>query len=72
MGNGAGRKEIFREIFGHYWHFVQCTPKRNPHNLNAAWRWVVEDWLRCQDWILVRSIKPKPVSNISNNFCSQN
>lgn len=70
--HGAVRKQIFREIFGRYWQLAQCMPERNPHNLNAAWRWVVEDWLRCQNWIAVRSNKPKPVSTNSNGFCSHN
>ena len=70
--HGAVRKQIFREIFGRYWQFAQCMPEPNPHTLSAAWRWIVEDWLRCQNWIAVRANNQKNVSTNSNSFLSQN
>ena len=70
--HGAQRKKIFREIFGQYWQFAQCMTDRNPYTLRAAWRWVVEEWLRCHFWIHVRSNNQQPVSTISKPFSSQN
>ncbi len=70
--HGAQRKKIFSEIFGRYWQFAQCMPERNPHTLAAAWRWVVQDWLRCQGWIEIRTNNQKPVSTNSNGFFSHN
>jgi len=70
--HGASRQRIFREIFEQFWHYVQCMPDRNRHTTNAAWRLVVETWLRRQGWITVTD-KPQPnVSTNSNPFFSQN
>src|SRR5262245_31685774 len=57
--HGASRQRIFREVFDQFWHYVQCMPVRNRHTTNAAWRLVVESWLRRQGWIAVTE-KPKP------------
>ena len=70
--HGAVRKQIFREIFGRYWHVAQTMPERTPHQLRATWRWVVEEWLRRHQWILVRTNQHKPVSTISTDFHSHN
>jgi hypothetical protein len=70
--HGASRQRIFREIFEQFWQYVQCMPDRNPHTTRAAWRLVVENWLRHQGWITVKE-KPQPnVSTNSNLFYSQN
>jgi len=46
--------------------------ERNRHTTNAAWRLVVETWLRRQGWITVTE-KPQPdVSTNSKLFLSQN
>ena len=68
----ASRQRIFREVFDQFWQYSQCMPDRNPHSLRAAWRLVVENWLRRQHWI---SVKQKPQPNVSTNsklFYSQN
>jgi hypothetical protein len=70
--HAATREKIFREIFGQYWQYVQCMPARTRHNLNAAWRLVVESWLRRQGWISVRDNNQPKVSTHSNPFFSQN
>ena len=70
--HGASRQKIFREVFEQFWQFVQCMPDRNRHHLTAAWRWIVETWLRRQGWITVKE-KPQPkVSTNSKPFFSQN
>lgn len=71
--HGTTRKRICREIFGQYWQIAQCMPETNRHNLNAAWRYVVENWLRRQNWIDVRTNnQQKNVSTNSDNFFSHN
>lgn len=70
--HGAVRQHIFREIFGQYWQITQDMPERNRHNLRAAWRWIVEDWLRRQNWIAVRDNRQPNVSTNSDNVLSQN
>ena len=70
--HGASRQRIFREVFELFWPYVQCMPARNRHTTNAAWRLVVETWLRRQGWI---SVTEKPKTNVSTNskaFFSQN
>jgi len=70
--HGASRQKIFREVFEQFWQYLQCMPDRNHHTTKAAWRLVVETWLRRQGWITV-SEKPKTnVSTNSNPFFSQN
>lgn len=70
--HGASRQRIFREVFEQFWQYVQCMPERNRHTTNAAWRLVVETWLRRQGWITVTQ-KPQPkVSTNSKPFFSQN
>jgi hypothetical protein len=70
--HGASRQRIFREVFEQFWQYIQCMPERNRHTTNAAWRLVVETWLRRQGWITVTE-KPKlKVSTNSNPFSSQN
>jgi hypothetical protein len=68
----ANREKIFREVFEQYWQYVQCMPGRNRHHLNAAWRLVVETWLRRQGWIAVRDKRQPNVSTNSKGFFSQN
>jgi hypothetical protein len=68
------RQRIFREVFTEFWQYIENIPDRNRHTTAAAWRLVVETWLRRQAWI---SVKEKPqthknVSTISNPFYSQN
>ena len=70
--HGASRQRIFREVFEQFWQYVQCMPERNRHTVNAAWRLVVETWLRRQGWI---SVTEKPTTHVSTNserFFSQN
>lgn len=70
--HGASRQKIFREVFEQFWQCIQCMPERNCHNTRAAWRLVVETWLRRQGWITVTD-KPKTnVSTDSKPFFSQN
>ena len=70
--HGASRQRIFREVCEQFWQYIACMPERNCHTRNAAWRLVVETWLRCQGWITV-SEKPQPdVSTDSEPFFSQN
>jgi hypothetical protein len=70
--HGASRQRIFREVFEQFWKYVQGMPERNRHTTNAAWRLVVETWLRRQGWITVTE-KPQPkVSTNSKPFFSQN
>ena len=68
----ATREAIFREVFHQYWQYVECMPERTRHRLNAAWRLVVEAWLRRQGWITVGQNQQPNVSTNSNPFCSQN
>jgi transposase InsO family protein len=70
--HGAIRDKISREIFAQFWQLAQCMPDRNRHSLNAAWRLIVEDWLRRQRWISVRENQNQNVSTNSNGFFSQN
>lgn len=70
--HGAARDRIFREVFEQFWQFAQCMPKHDRHSLNAGWRFIVENWLRCQNWIAVRDNQHKIVSTNSKPFCSQN
>lgn len=70
--HAATREAIFREVFQQYWQYVECMPERTRHNLNAAWRLVVETWLRRQGWITVRDNAQTNVSTNSNPFLSQN
>jgi len=70
--HGASRQRIFREVFGQFWYYIESMPDRNRHTTNAAWRLVVETWLRRQGWI---SVKEKPQTEVSTNskpFFSQN
>jgi hypothetical protein len=70
--HGASRQRIFREVFELFWHYVQCMPVRNHHTFNAAWRLVVETWLRRQGWISVTAKSTNNVSTDSQCFRSQN
>jgi len=70
--HGASRQRIFREVFEQFWHYVECMSVRNRHTLNAAWRLVVETWLRRQGWISVTAKSKTNVSTDSNAFFSQN
>ena len=68
----ATRRRLLSEIFEQFWQFAQSMPERNRHRLSAAWRLLVEDWLRRQQWITVQD-KPQPkVSTHSDGFYSQN
>jgi hypothetical protein len=62
---------IYREFCEQYWQYVPCMPERNPHYWNAAWRLVVESWLRRQGWITVRQNTQTNVSTILKTFSSQ-
>jgi hypothetical protein len=70
--HGASRQRIFREVFEQFWYYVQCMPERNPHTVNAAWRLVVESWLRRQGWITVTEKRQTKVSTDSEPFFSHN
>jgi hypothetical protein len=70
--HGASRQRIFREVFQLFWQYVQCMPLRNHHTFNAAWRLVVETWLRRQGWISVGTKTKTNVSTDSKCFRSQN
>jgi hypothetical protein len=70
--HAATRQQIFREVFEQYWQYVQCMPERTRHHLTAAWRLVVESWLRRQGWISVRQNNQTNVSTNSKDFYSQN
>jgi hypothetical protein len=63
--HAATRAKIYREIFEQYRQYVPCMPGRNPHHWNAAWRLVVESWLRRQGWITIRQNTQTNVSTIS-------
>ena len=70
--HAVARERILREIFEQFCQRAQYLPERNHHALDATWRQVVEDWLRCQGWITVRDDRQPNVSTHSNGFCSQN
>jgi hypothetical protein len=70
--HGASRQRIFREVFDQFWQYIQCMPVRNRHTTNAAWRLVVETWLRRQGWITVTEKTQPNVSTDSKPFFSQN
>jgi hypothetical protein len=70
--HGASRQRIFREVFEQFWQYIQCMPERNHHATNAAWRLVVETWLRRQGWITVKEKRATNVSTNSKPFFSQN
>ena len=70
--HAATRERIFREVFNQYWQYVESMAERTRHNVNAAWRLVVESWLRRQGWISVRQNNQPKVSTNSNPFYSQN
>ncbi len=70
--HGASRQRIFREVFEQFWHCVECMPDRDRHRTSAAWRWVVETWLRRQGWISVTEKTKTNVSTDSEPFFSQN
>ena len=66
------RQRIFREVFTQFWQYVEAMPERNRHTFNAAWRLVVETWLRRQGWISVTAKPKNHVSTDSEPFFSQN
>jgi hypothetical protein len=68
----AVRERFVRDIFEQFWQLAQCMPERNRRTLSAAWRLLVEDWLRGQQWISVRLNHQPNVSTNSNKFFSQN
>jgi hypothetical protein len=70
--HGASRQRIFREVFDQFWQYMQCMPDRNRHTTAAAWRLVVEAWLRRQGWISVKQNQKPNVSTNSKPFFSQN
>jgi hypothetical protein len=70
--HGASRQKIFREVFGQFWQYIESMPDRNRHTTNAAWRMVVETWLRRQGWISVKENQKPNVSTNSKPFFSQN
>lgn len=70
--HGASRQKIFREVFEQFWQCIEVMPDRPRHKTTAAWRWVVETWLRRQGWITVKEKQPTNVSTNSQPFFSQN
>jgi transposase InsO family protein len=70
--HGALRRRLFRGVLEQFWQIAQCMPERNRHTLSAAWRLLVEDWLRRHQWISVRVNRQTNVSTNSNDFFSQN
>jgi hypothetical protein len=70
--HGASRQRIFREVLEQFWHYIQCMPVRNRLTRTAAWRLVVESWLRRQGWISVSEKTNNHVSTNSKPFFSQN
>ena len=70
--HGAPRQRIFREVFEEFWQYLECMPERDRHSTNAAWRLVVETWLRRQGWIRVKENNQTNVSTDSEPFYSQN
>ena len=72
MHRGLSRQRIFREVFAQFWQYLETMPERNHHSFSAAWRLVVETWLRRQGWISVSAQPKTNVSTDSEPFCSQN
>jgi len=70
--HAASRQQILREVFAQFWQYVECMPDRNRHTVNAAWRLVVETWLRRQGWISVTEPTTTPVSTNSELLSSHN
>jgi hypothetical protein len=70
--HGCSRQRIFREVFELFWQYLETMPEHNRHTFNAAWRLVVETWLRRQGWICVSAKTKTNVSTDSEPFCSQN
>lgn len=70
--HGLSRQRIFREVFAQFWQYLETMPERNRHTVNAAWRRVVESWLRRQGWISVTTKSNNHVSTDSEPFSSQN
>lgn len=70
--HGLSRQRFFRDVFAQFWQYTQTMPERNRHTLNAAWRLVVETWLRRQGWISVTAKSKTNVSTDSEPFYSQN
>jgi len=70
--HGASRQRIFREVSEQFWYYAESMTVRNPHAFNAAWRLVVETWLRRQGWISVTAKSKTNVSTDSEPFFSQN
>src|SRR3974390_2286498 len=70
--HGLSRQRIFRDVCQQFWHYVETMPVRNRHTLSAAWRLVVESWLRRQGWIAVSAKTKNHVSTDSEPFFSQN
>jgi len=70
--HGAVRRRLFHGVLEQFWQIAQSMPERNRHTLNAAWRLLVEDWLRRHQWISVRANRQTNVSTNSNGFYSQN
>ena len=70
--HGASRQKIFREVFTQFWQVLEIIPNRNRHQTNAAWRLVVESWLRRQGWISVKDIQQPQVSTDSKPVSSHN
>jgi hypothetical protein len=70
--HGASRQRIFREVFGQFWYYIETMPERTRHSTNAAWRMVVETWLRRQGWISVKDKQQTNVSTDSEPVFSQN
>jgi hypothetical protein len=70
--HAATREKIFREVFDQYGQDIQGMPERTRHNLNAAWRLVVESWLRRKGWIAVRQNNQTNVSTHSDEFFPHN
>jgi hypothetical protein len=59
-------------VFEQFWQYIQCMPQRNQRTTNAAWRLIVQTWLRRQGWIAVKEKTKTNVSTNSNPFFSQN
>lgn len=68
----AERERISREIFEQFWQIAQHMPERNQYTLRAAWRLLVQDWLRRQQWITIRDNQQQIVSTNSTAIFSQN
>ena len=62
--HGASRQRILREVFAQFWYVTQTMPDRNRPTTRAAWRMVVETWLRRQGWI---SVKQNQQTNASTH-----